>query len=100
MTPREKAQLRQRERMAREAEELRRQRTGIPPGWRKVFLAAYTDGQQVIVTDEGDVGLGDDEDDHSCDAMGCGWAHVLARFNLPSPIPVEPRGVRDAAGGA
>jgi hypothetical protein len=92
LTPRQKAQQSQRNRIAGEALQRTTVRTGLPPGWTAVTLHAYTDGKQVVVTDHGSItweGRGEVEDDHDCDAMGCGWEHVLARFQLPQPVPAR-----------
>ncbi len=65
-------------------EKLRTTEVNIPAGYRP--LAAYTNGAEVIVT-----GSPPDEDDdpkyelHNCDAMGCGWEHVLLRQDVEWP---------------
>lgn len=61
------------------------ERDGVPEGFRKIALIAYTDGRQVIVPDQSALPLPCEtvEGDHDCDANGCGWEHVLARFLLP-----------------
>jgi hypothetical protein len=60
-----------------------RERTGIPPGFRVVPATVYTDGKRLVVTAHPDH-VRDGEDWHNCDAMGCGWEHVIGRVQLPN----------------
>lgn len=39
------------------------------------LVEAYETDEEIIV-----MGTPDDSDDHNCDAMGCGWQHVMWRF--------------------
>lgn len=58
-----------------------------PAGWTEITLVAYTDGRQLVIPEQEGLWVPDEttDDEHNCDAQGCGWGHVLARFNLPRP---------------
>lgn len=52
-----------------------------PKDWFPV--AAFSNGQQIVVIGQ-PICTDDDEADferHNCDDMGCGWDHVMARFD-------------------
>jgi hypothetical protein len=59
----------------------------VPDDAAKGSRAAWTNGKRVIVT--GEPGNGDENDPeyeaHNCDAMGCGWDHVLEIRDLDAP---------------
>lgn len=56
----------------------------IPKGAR--LIEAYLTNRQIVV-----LGQPAEDDDHNCDAMGCGSiSHVLHRFDLAKPEPVLP----------
>jgi hypothetical protein len=62
-----------------------------PAGFREVTLRAWTDGDTVIVPEQEGFWLPEETPyegpgSHDCDANGCGWEHVLARFRLPKPV--------------
>jgi hypothetical protein len=63
----------------------------VPAGFRRIELTAFTDGRTVIVPEQDGLELQRDgrEDDHDCDFNGCGLEHVVARFPVPGPRPME-----------
>lgn len=52
-------------------------------------LRAYTGPSELIVCGIPFQREGAEESGHNCDQMGCGWDHVLARFQLPSPEAMD-----------
>lgn len=58
-----------------------------PEGFRPVQITVWTDGRHVIVPEQEPFWLPCEDEPaeggHDCDANGCGWEHVLARFDLP-----------------
>jgi hypothetical protein len=62
--------------------------TPAPAGFREVTLKAFTDGVIVVIPEQAGFWLPDEtvpegDGSHDCDALGCGWEHVLAKFRLP-----------------
>jgi hypothetical protein len=54
-----------------------------PKGFSRIEVAAYFDGDELVLTgeppeEEGVAG----EPIHHCDSLGCGWEHVLARATI------------------
>ena len=68
----------------------------VRAGWWNI--QAYSDGKEVVI-----LGIPPDEeseteeDAHSCDAMGCGFDHVIARFPLQG-TPYYGKEKRDDSG--
>ncbi len=57
-----------------------------------VDVHAYISGDELIITDEGDLASIFDEEEasaHNCDEMGCGWCHVIARIKIPHSFVVK-----------
>ena len=48
----------------------------IPEGFRQTGFSKYESDQWIVITGE----PADDDDTHNCDAMGCGWDHVIQRI--------------------
>lgn len=56
---------------------------GIPAGFTQMdkYTRVYVSDKWLLVTGTPDESE-DEETGHNCDAMGCGWEHVLYRFPL------------------
>lgn len=54
---------------------------GIPKGY--VRVTAFTNGEKIVVVGSPMDEDGDEENGHNCDAMGCGWDHILAITDVP-----------------
>lgn len=70
---------------------LARQQSDIPDGYRYVSATCYTDGDVLVVcADPAELWPDDDGTHHRCDAMGCGWEHVVAIVGLHTAASSEP----------
>lgn len=67
--------------------EIRVNKTCIPKGAK--LVEAYLTEREVIVMGQ----PREDDHEHNCDAMGCGFSHVLYRFNLPGGAKNDPKGL-------
>lgn len=61
-----------------------------PKGYRRLDAEVWIGSNDVVVVGTPDESE-DEETGHNCDAMGCGWDHVLYRIPLPSTAgPLRP----------
>lgn len=56
--------------------------SGIPNGY--IEIKAYTNGVFVVVPEQKGMELSGDDDRHNCDALGCGWEHVVLILQIPA----------------
>jgi len=63
--------------------EIKRDPGSVPAGYRQLdkYTRVYVSDKWLLVTGTPDESE-DEETGHNCDAMGCGWEHVLYRFPL------------------
>lgn len=57
--------------------------SGIPAGYTQLdkYTRVYVSDRWLLITGTPEESE-DEETGHNCDAMGCGWEHVLYRFPL------------------
>lgn len=71
-----------------------------PPGFRRVlgvevwlngqvYTDVETDGKEVVVLGDPPDESDSDEPLHNCDAMGCGWCHVILRIRDLDALKAE-----------
>jgi hypothetical protein len=56
----------------------------MPDGYHEIAIKALTNGTEVVILEQAGVFLpdepGEGEPEHNCDALGCAFEHVVARF--------------------
>lgn len=54
----------------------------LPQGFAPVAVSVYRRGRTLIITGNVDANKDPESQIHNCDALGCGWEHVLAMVQL------------------
>ena len=69
-------------------------RHGNGPVYKRSMIIVWTDGEDVIVPQQELFNLDSEiegDEGHSCDQMGCGQEHIVARFKFPKGCHQRPK---------
>lgn len=62
---------------------------GVPAGYARQMVQVWKGPKDIVIIGTPDESE-DEETGHNCDAMGCGWDHVLWRIPIPEANTKQP----------